>query len=513
MKKLNAFIYTLIIFTAISCKKDIVEKTEGIAALNPTSTDANAGDWKTILLSSGSEIFVETPLPITNPLYVAELNEIKGLQQNITQSQQKDMEYWAAGGILRWNEIMRELVAKYNLPPYQNEDGTYPIPSGANPFAYPLFPFANPPYAARAYAYIAAAQYDALVSAWHYKKMYNRAAPYKNGTGINAMIPTSDLASYPSEAAVIAGVSAEMMKLLFPTEIANIEQKAANHKLSMMCAGTATRSDMEAGEALGRAVAQKFILRARSDKAGLAVGNPTLWAKLETDCISKGLTPWISLELPKRPPMLPFFGNVVPIIMPQAKLMALMPDAPPAAGSPQLIKETAEVLEFCKKQDRENIRIAHFWADGAGTYAPPGHWNAIAATDFIEQNLSEVKWSRNMALLNLTMMDAGIITWKTKYEYYNGRPCQVNPEIKTFTGVPNFPAYISGHSTFSGAAATILGYLTPSRANDYMQMAEEASKSRIVSGIHFRSDCEVGLEVGKKVGAYFIERGKIDGAQ
>ena len=513
MKKLYIFIYTMMLFMALSCKKDVVQQTEGIAALNPTSTDTNAGDWKTILLSSGAEVSVASPLPITNPLYVAELNEVKGLQENITKDQKRDMDYWAAGGILRWNEIMRELVAKYNLPAYQNEDGTYPIPSGANPFAYPLFPFSNPPYAARAYAYIAAAQYDALVTAWHYKKMYNRLAPYKNATGITAILPSTDLPSYPSEAAVIAGVTAEMMKLLFPTEIANIEQKAANQELCIMRAGAATRSDIDAGEVLGRAVAQKFILKARGDKAGLAVGNPAQWAKLETDCIAKGRVPWKSLESPKRPPMLPFFGDVIPIVMPRVTLMTFLPPPPPAVGSPQHMKETAEILGFCKKQDRENIRIAHFWADGVGTSTPPGHWNAIAADDFIKQNLSEVKWSRNMALLNLTLMDAAIITWATKYEYYNGRPCQINPEIKTFTGVPNFPAYISGHSTFSGAAATILGYLTPSRANDYKAMALEASNSRMVSGIHFRSDCEVGLEVGGKVGKYFIEKGKIDGTQ
>jgi len=60
-------------------------------------------------------------------------------------------------------------MAKYNLPPYQNADGTYPIPSSANPFSYPFFPFSNPPYAARAYAYVSAAQYDALVACWYYK--------------------------------------------------------------------------------------------------------------------------------------------------------------------------------------------------------------------------------------------------------------------------------------------------------------------------------------------------------
>jgi hypothetical protein len=513
MKKLNIYISIILLSIIMSCKKDIVQQTEGIAALNPSSTDINAGDWKTILLNTNEDVSVAVPIPITDPLYVGELNEIKGLQQNITSDQQKDINYWAAGGVLRWNEIMRELVAKYNLPPYQNADGTYSIPSGANPFAYPLFPFANPPYAARAYAYIAAAQYDALVAAWHYKKMYNRLAPYKNGTGINAMLPITDLPSYPSESSVIAGVSAEMMKFLFPTEIANIEQKTANHELSMMRAGTATRSDIQAGEALGRAVAQKFILKARSDKAGLAVGNPIQWTKLQSDCIASGRTPWISLESPKRPPMLPFFGDVVPIVMPQTALMALLPPPPPLVGSPKFIKETTEILNFCKAHNRENIRITDFWADGVGTSTPPGHWNAIGASDFIKQNLSEVKWSRNMALLNLSLMDAAIICWKTKSVYYSPRPSQVNPEIKTFTGLPNFPAYISGHSTFSGAAASILSYLTPSRANDYAAMATEASNSRMVSGIHFRSDCQGGLDVGKKVGEYYIARAKVDGAQ
>ena len=160
---------------------------------------------------------------------------------------------------------MRELVAKYNLPPYQNADGTYPIPSAANPFAYPLFPFANPPYAARAYAYISAAQYDALVACWYYKKLYNRPAPYKTDNTIISKASQTDLPSYPSEAAVLAGVTAEMMKLLFPTEIAFIQAKATEQETATIMAGAATRSDIVAGEALGRQVAQVFIARARTD--------------------------------------------------------------------------------------------------------------------------------------------------------------------------------------------------------------------------------------------------------
>jgi hypothetical protein len=78
------------------------------------------------------------------------------------------------------------------------------------------------------------------------------------------------------------------------------------------------------------------------------------------------------------------------------------------------------------------------FADGIGTYTPPGHWNAIATEDFIKQNYSDVRWARNMALLNMTEMDAGIVCWNTKYYYFNPRPTQMIPGIKTLTGIPNF---------------------------------------------------------------------------
>ena len=39
-----------------------------------------------------------------------------------------------------------------------------------------------------------------------------------------------------------------------------------------------------------------------------------------------------------------------------------------------------------------------------------------------------------------------------------------------------------------------------------------ASKSRLVGGLHYRSDCEVGLQVGNKIGQYAIDKAKLDGA-
>jgi hypothetical protein len=228
--------------------------------------------------------------------------------------------------------------------------------------------------------------------------------------------------------------------------------------------------------------------------------------------LARGETPWYSLEFPKRPPMLPMFGKVKAFLFDSATGVSLRPGPPPLVKSDRMKKEVEEIKDFVKNDTRERYRIVHFWADGVGTYTPPGHWDAIAAEDFITRNYSEVRWARNMALLNMALMDASIVCWDTKYFYFNPRPTQMDPEIKTLTGIPNFPAYISGHSTFSGAAAAVLAHLIPEKADQYMAMATEASMSRMYAGIHFRSDCETGLTVGKNVGNYAVNRAKTDGA-
>jgi hypothetical protein len=513
MKYISTYLlYILVTGFITSCSKNIDERNYNYPSLNPVKTDINAGLWKPILLTAPDEFPLAAPVAVSTPGYIAELNEIKGWQRNLSAKQQQIIKYWSAGAVLRWNEVMRELVAKHNIPPYQNADGTYPFPSSTNPFAYPIFPFANPPYAARAYAYVSAAQYDALVAAYHYKKLYNRAAPYKIDSTIKALVPKSDLASYPSEDATVIGATVELLKLLFPADLDYIQQKADEHKLYRIMAGANVRSDIEAGELLGRVVAQKFTARARTDRAGAAIGTAAIWQQMETQKAATGEIPWISQESPKRPPMLPLFGKVKAFLYDSATLVSIRPPAPPSTKSDQFKKELEEVLSYSKNPTREQIRIAHFWSDGVNTYTPPGHWNAIASDEFVLQNYSEVRWARNMALLNMSLMDAAIACWDTKFFYFNPRPSQINPAIKTVTGLPNFPSYTSGHSTFSGAAATVLGHILPGKANSFNDMAKEASLSRLYGAIHYRSDCDQGLICGQKVGSFAVARARTDGA-
>jgi PAP2 superfamily len=171
------------------------------------------------------------------------------------------------------------------------------------------------------------------------------------------------------------------------------------------------------------------------------------------------------------------------------------------------------LVNLAKKQTREQARIANFWADGAGSYTPPGHWHRTAANLCREDKYSEVRTARTLALMATAVQDAGISCWDTKYYYYYPRPNQMDKRIKTSVGLPNFPSYTSGHSTFSAAAATVLGYVFPGQKSTLDAQAKEASESRIFGLIHYRFDCEKGLEAGKKVGDFAIERGKKDGGE
>ena len=132
--------------------------------------------------------------------------------------------------------------------------------------------------------------------------------------------------------------------------------------------------------------------------------------------------------------------------------------------------------------------------------APPGHWNFIAAPYIRKAEFSEVRAARAFALLNMALHDAAVGCWETKYFYFNPRPSHMDPDLKSVIGLPNFPSYTSGHSTFSGAAAEVLSYLFPSGAADFEAQKEEASISRLYGGIHYRSDLEVGMAHGKRIG-------------
>ncbi|HEY1055572.1 MAG TPA: vanadium-dependent haloperoxidase, partial [Emticicia sp.] len=297
---------------------------------------------------------------------------------------------------------------------------------------------------------------------------------------------------------------------MFPGEVPLLDAKLAEAKNARIWGGMNVDSDISAGDALGKAVAAKVMGRAKADGMS-GSNNQTVNAAAIANAKANGLkSEWLSQELPARPPMLPNYGTVTPWNFDKAAMVAMRPGPPPALDSDEFNKALDELKKIDKNQTREQARIANYWSDGAGSYTPPGHWHRAAANLCFQNKYSEIATARTLALLGTAEMDAAIACWDVKNYYYYPRPQQFG--VKTSVGLPNFQSYTSGHSTFSGAAAHVLSSIFPSEADKLNAMALEASNSRIYGLIHFRFDCTIGLDHGKKIGQYAVARGKADGS-
>ncbi len=235
-------------------------------------------------------------------------------------------------------------------------------------------------------------------------------------------------------------------------------------------------------------------------------------------------------------PLLPHWGSVDPFVVTKGDMEIL---APPSLDSKAYAKEYNEVKKMggvdSVLRSKDQDEIAKFWADGKGTYTPPGHWNYIAGEVLKVKGLSVSEQVRLYAVLNTALADAGIATWNQKFVHNLWRPidavhmadkdgnADTEPDTEWFNYIetPNFPEYPSGHSTFSAAAATVLteyfgddvefvshslGLPGVERGFDsFWEAANEAGMSRIYGGIHFQSANREGLRLGEKVADRVIE--------
>ncbi|MDR7131089.1 hypothetical protein J2X69_003448 [Algoriphagus sp. 4150] len=198
-------------------------------------------------------------------------------------------------------------------------------------------------------------------------------------------------------------------------------------------------------------------------------------------------------------------------------------------------KQLMEVYTTTKELDEERKLIANFWdcnpfkvefsghmAIGVKKISPGGHWMGITGIAAQKAELSFAETAYVHTLVALTLHDAFISCWKTKYETDRIRPeTAINQKIdqrwKPLLQTPPFPEYTSGHSVISRASAVVLtGYFgdnfdfidnsevyfgLPERPfNSFLLASEEAAISRLYGGIHFRDAIEEGIIQGEKIG-------------
>lgn len=227
----------------------------------------------------------------------------------------------------------------------------------------------------------------------------------------------------------------------------------------------------------------------------------------------------------------PQWATLVPFVLTAPQ--QFRPAGPPALGSAAYRQARATVATLggahSTVRTAEQTEIAHYWSDAIGTYAPAGHWNAIASSIVAPMQLGIAAEAELFAELNVAMADSCVAMADAKYTYWSWRPItairagdEVTPSETAWTPLlttPNHPSYVSGHSTFSGAAATVLTQWFGARPftfasaslpgvtrgfTSFQQAAEEAAASRVYGGIHFPFDNADGLAIGREVGAWTL---------
>jgi hypothetical protein len=303
-------------------------------------------------------------------------------------------------------------------------------------------------------------------------------------------------------------------------------QKASFDALyTAMLNGIGSGPQKQSGITWGALVADRILSSRATDGADGAAPPP----------VGSGPGAWEPTPPGFLPYALPHWGSVEPFAIPSEE--HFRPAGPPALDSPEWAAEYNEVKALGaatgSARTPQQDMIALFWADGAGTETPPGHWNHIAQDVAAQSRNSVAQNARLFALLNAAMADAAICSWDAKYAFNFWRPVTAirfgdtdgnpatdgDPLWSSFITTPPFPDYVSGHSTFSGAAAAVLArfygrddvaFTTGSDAlpdivrsfTSFSAAAAEAAVSRLYGGIHFRSANRHGLAAGIAIGEY-----------
>jgi membrane-associated phospholipid phosphatase len=334
---------------------------------------------------------------------------------------------------------------------------------------------------------------------------------------------TNKPAGVASKEAAIAAAAHTVLVRLFPAQ-----QDAFDMAYAESLGGVTDGPAASVGISWGEFVANAILQLRSEDGSDIAVEY--------TPGSGPGI--WVPTPPALAPALLPNWPQVTPFAMINGS--QFRPPPPPGLDSAQWAFDFNLTKELGRSDSAtrtaEQSEIARFWADGPGTVTPPGHWNIIARDLALQRGNTLDQNARLFALLNIAEADAAIIAWDCKYAFNFWRPITAipnadidgNPDTVSdptwtpFLVTPNFPEYISGHSTFSGAAAAVLGVVfgsddisftttsedmpgTPRTFSSFSQAAQEAGMSRIYGGIHFLSANVNGLSSGGALGLYVAQ--------
>ena len=432
-------------------KYSIIIATLLIVAQLQAQVEPTAGNWKTWFIASGKDYRLPAPSSYKN-----EISEVLSRQQYLDATTKQQIIFWNAGAPgYRWQEMMNKLWA---------------VDTNR--------------YAILANMLLGTAIYDATIAAWDTKYAHKRPRPFIVDSRIKSYAPKPESPSYPCEHSVAAGVAVTIFSKFFPKLADSVNRMAQQLMASRVAAGVAFPSDTKAGFDLGKKIAEKeieytrdYVTTAQWD--GKVPDKPGLWRGKFA--------------------MFPMAGQNKTVVLESGS--EFRPGPPP-----DFAKEMEEMKNY--KQTFRSLSNAFYWANQSWfmEYLPK---------KMFEQNLqmNPPRAARINAIVNVASYDGFVACWDAKFTYWGIRPSQYDTTFRpAIMMTPPFPGYPSGHAAISGTMAEVYSYFFPEEKELFKQKAKDAAESRFQAGIHFRTDNDVALELGRKVGVKVIERIKNDGA-
>ena len=179
--------------------------------------------------------------------------------------------------------------------------------------------------------------------------------------------------------------------------------------------------------------------------------------------------------------------------------------APP--GKVQTQKELSEIKSKIAGRDEKMLYRIQYWDAGSPAY----RWNEIASTLNTFENFN-VFVRAPMAWMNMAIYDATVIAWQAKNTYKRKRPGESDASIKPVIISPATSSYPCEDAVTAAAAAKVLGYFFPEKADSLLELAKEQGQTRIYAGLQYPSDVAEGWKLGELVATRVIEEAKKDGS-
>jgi membrane-associated phospholipid phosphatase len=335
---------------------------------------------------------------------------------------------------------------------------------------------------------------------------------------------------YASRRAAAVQAAYVVLSAVYPAQAGTLGPKR-DASIAAISASESAKS-VQAGVAWGQSVATT-ILGIRSTDGNSPTPPPFVGVLgMESSPSAAGV--WRPTPLLNATGAGPQFATMTPWVLRRPSQFRLPP--PNALNTPEYATDYNEIkvmgVYSGSQRTDDQSELVLFWASNT-----PLTWNRIASDLSASRGWSLMQNAHLFALLNVTMADAGIACWDSKYRYVYWRPITAirlgdtdgnastdpdtawTPRLDALPpGTPPHPEYPSGHSTVSGSAASILaaafGENTPFTAtseilpgttrsfSSFSAATAEIADARVFGGIHFRTSCVRGNALGQTVAAY-----------